>query len=102
MDDYWRRSARAQLGIDESYDPMRASRYQRYRFLVARRMRRRIEELGLTQRDLALRSGLSESSVSLYLQARREPTLLSLRAISRALECSVDDLLPDPASEDAR
>lgn len=87
-------SARAMLGIDEPYDPSRASKYQRYRNRVSRCLRRRIEEAGLTQRELARRAGLAESTVSQYLQAKREPTLLSLRALADALGCPADDLLP--------
>lgn len=47
---------------------------------------------GLSQRDLAARSGLSPASVCLYEQGKRIPSLTALFRLAGALGVSVSDL----------
>lgn len=61
--------------------------------LLGRRLRTYRESLGLTQDELAARSGLSVSFTSLLERGARSPSYETLFALSRALGISVVDLL---------
>lgn len=50
-------------------------------------------DAGLTQRDVAERTGLKLSALSHYEHGRREPSLRNLRRLSLALGISADELL---------
>ncbi len=52
---------------------------------VAQAIKRRREELGLTLRDLALRSGVSASTISDIEREAKSPTILTVDAIAQAL-----------------
>ena len=52
-----------------------------------------MKELGLTQRELAARSGLTEASVSKYLSGARTPQLNAVIALAKALKTDADFLL---------
>ena len=47
---------------------------------------------GLTQKELAAKSGVDEAAISHYENARREPTIKNLHAIADALGVSLDSL----------
>ena len=57
---------------------------------------------GLTQKQLAEASGFTEAAISHYENARREPTVASLRKLSDALGVSIDSLTggKGPTNED--
>ena len=46
--------------------------------------------LGLTQADLAKMLGLNQSAVGKYERCELEPSLSTLRLLSRIFECSID------------
>lgn len=52
-----------------------------------------MKEKQITQKDLAIASGLSESSISAYLNEQRYPTYRAIINIAYALDVSTDDLL---------
>lgn len=58
----------------------------------ARQLRRFRHRAGFTQEELAEKSGLSRNYIGLLELARREPSLSSLLSLSRALQCSLDEL----------
>ena len=51
------------------------------------------EEKGLTQLELAKRSGVSQSSISLIEKGERAPTVFVAKRIADALEMTVDELI---------
>ena len=53
---------------------------------------------GLSQAELAGRLGISASTMGMYEQGRREPSLQTLVALSRELEASTDFLLTGKAA----
>ena len=56
-------------------------------------VRRRRKELGISQAELAARSGSSKAMVSEIESEKKNPTLPMACAISSALECQLSDLL---------
>ena len=48
---------------------------------------------GLTQKELARKSGLTDAAISRYLSNTREPNALAIRNLSLALGVSSDELL---------
>jgi transcriptional regulator with XRE-family HTH domain len=48
---------------------------------------------GMTQKELASRAGLSEASVSNYLNARQFPTVRAVINLSYALGCNLEELV---------
>lgn len=70
------------------------------RALVGQNLARIRREKGLTQEELAERSGLSQQYLSGLERGRRNPTVITLYELSQALEVShvalvaVDDTLP--------
>jgi transcriptional regulator with XRE-family HTH domain len=51
------------------------------------------EMRGLTQEEVAERSGLKPAAVSHFERARREPCLANLTKLCNALRCTPNDLL---------
>ena len=56
---------------------------------------------GLTMKELGAAVGVSESAVGLWENGRRKPNYERLLQIAEVLECSVADLLNEPAAGDA-
>lgn len=50
-------------------------------------------ESNMSQRELADLSGLSEATISNYLNSRQMPGVKAIINIANALECSTDDLI---------
>lgn len=50
-------------------------------------------EQGYTQRDLADATGLSESSISYYVNKRRMPTIRAIINMAYVLDCDFNDFL---------
>lgn len=64
------------------------------------RMRRKAK--GLTQKQLAIKSGVTESQISQIETGKRKPGFETLLRISEALDCTTDDLVrnkKNPATE---
>ena len=52
-----------------------------------------LEERGFTQRDLAIASRLSDSTISDYIHGQKIPGLRAIINIAYALEISIDELI---------
>lgn len=50
------------------------------------------DRAGLSQRELAARAGISKRSLAGYERSEASPSIATVIAISRILECSLDDL----------
>lgn len=61
----------------------------------------RMAELGLTQRDLGVRSGLSKSAITRILQGERNPQTQTLEHLAAALELPLVALVDPPLRPDA-
>ncbi|MCJ8145112.1 helix-turn-helix transcriptional regulator [Ancylobacter sp. A5.8] len=61
--------------------------------IFASNLKKRAEELGISNAEVARRAGLSERRYGNYVSGRREPDLATLVAIARVLETSPDNLL---------
>lgn len=56
-------------------------------------LRELLEERGFTQRDLAIASRLSDSTISDYIHGQKIPGLRAIINIAYALEISIDELI---------
>lgn len=61
--------------------------------LFAKNAKRRLEELKISQGELARRLGVTRPMVSDYLRGQRSPGVTVLQAWAEALGCTVSDLL---------
>jgi ribosome-binding protein aMBF1 (putative translation factor) len=65
--------------------------------LMLRKFRARLRELrvahGWSQADLEKKAGLIETQISQYEIGHRTPAFLTLAALAKALDCSVDTLM---------
>ena len=52
-----------------------------------------LDRVRMTQRDLAEETGLSEASISRYINKERIPSVRALVNIANALDCSLDDIM---------
>lgn len=50
-------------------------------------------DAGMTQRDLADETGLSEATISCYLNQRKIPGVKALINIAHVFDCSLDELI---------
>lgn len=56
---------------------------------------------GMTRKELAEKSGLTEAAISRYITGARNPKSISLSAIAKALDVTTDELLGNkPNSSD--
>lgn len=58
-----------------------------------------LKSRGMTQRDLAARLGVSEVTVSRWLNGERNPSVQTLKRLAEILGTTPDDLLGEPARE---
>ena len=58
-----------------------------------KRLAKLIGSKGITRREFAKQAGISEVSISLYITKNKIPKLKNARAISKALDITVDELL---------
>lgn len=59
----------------------------------AKQIKRRMRAIGIDQREIARRAGITEVSMSRYINGTRKPTYDIVIKIAQALECSVGYLL---------
>lgn len=52
-----------------------------------------LKESGMTQKELAEESGLTEASISQYINKRNMPNAKAIVNLAYALDCSVDELV---------
>jgi transcriptional regulator with XRE-family HTH domain len=64
----------------------------------ATNLRRRAEELGISNAEVARRVGLSERRYANYVSGKREPDLATLVRIAEVLGTSPNSLLGDPVN----
>lgn len=57
-------------------------------------IQKRLQQLKLRQVDLARLTGLDESTISLYVNGHRLPSLRQAWEIARALKCGLADVWP--------
>ena len=60
----------------------------------AEKLQRKMEHEGIDQRRLAMRSGISESSISKYISGDQLPKLHAVVRIAKALQASLYELIP--------
>ncbi len=60
---------------------------------VGERIHRLLESKGMSRKELAELSGLTEAAISRYITGSRVPKTISLSAIAKALDVSSDELL---------
>ncbi|TBC69038.1 helix-turn-helix domain-containing protein [Rhizobium ruizarguesonis] len=65
-------------------------------------LKKRAEELGISNAEVARRVGLSERRYGNYISGTREPDLATLVKISSALMISLDELLSDNLEKSAK
>lgn len=63
--------------------------------MVGDNLRDLLIETGYSQNDLAKEAGLSQASVSRYINKQRLPNLRAVINMSYVLECSIDDIVPN-------
>jgi transcriptional regulator with XRE-family HTH domain len=69
---------------------------------ICHEVRRRREELGLTQEELADLSGLTPNYIGAIELGKRDPSVSSMRSLARGLGISLAELLgPPPRMSDA-
>jgi transcriptional regulator with XRE-family HTH domain len=68
----------------------------------ATNLRRRAEQLGISNAEVARRAGLSDRRYGNYISGRREPDLSTLVRIANVLGASVDELVGMNLSEQVR
>ena len=61
--------------------------------MLNEKIRQLRRERGMTQKELALRLGVSPSAVGMYEQGRRAPDSTLLPRLAAILDCSTDELL---------
>lgn len=62
--------------------------------IFADNLRDIMQEVGITQSELADESGLSRATINRYLAKQRLPTLKALINICDVLDCDLDELIP--------
>ena len=66
---------------------------QDLRQLFSKRIKCRLNILHIDQRELARRTGISEVTISKYVNCYTKPTYDNVIRIAQALECSPSDLI---------
>ena len=62
------------------------------------RVRLALKAKGYTMQDLAVRIGVKQPAVSLYLSGKREPTISQIKEMAKMLDMSLSELLGDDAT----
>lgn len=65
------------------------------RALIGQRIKMRLSELGMQQKELAIKTGLTEASVCRYVKGERTPTLGNAKRIADALYVDVGWLVEE-------
>lgn len=63
--------------------------------MIGNNMKRLMHENGYNQKQLAMRSGCTECSISYYVNNKREPSIKALKGLAIALGVTVDELIKD-------
>lgn len=60
---------------------------------MGEKLRAAREAAGMTQQELAEKIGVQQRDISRWENCRREPGVLTVKKMARALGCSMDDLV---------
>lgn len=60
---------------------------------IGENLRRIMKEKNITQEELSYRTGIAQPSISRYLNGKTMPTVRPIHKITRAIECTVDELI---------
>ena len=60
---------------------------------IGRRIKERLNELGMTKHELAIACGIDDKKIKLYTKGYTTPKAQTCEKIAEALECSVEWLL---------
>ena len=63
--------------------------------MIGDNIKRLMKENGYTQKQLAMRSGCTEASISRYVNNEREPNIKALKNLAISLGVAVDELIED-------
>lgn len=63
------------------------------KIIFSQRLRERLSELGMTQKDLCEKTGIDKSLMSRYFNGIYTPRLDMLITLSNALQCTPNDLM---------
>lgn len=61
--------------------------------MIGKNLSKLLEERGISARELAKRARINESSISLYLSSKRDPSLRILSRIAKVMDVSLDRLV---------
>ena len=64
-----------------------------YKRIFAKNLKQLLYDRGLTQREFAEKTGITEGGVSRYIRGERSPQISQLYTMSRALRCTTDELI---------
>lgn len=60
---------------------------------IGQNIKRELKHSGMSQRELAEESFISESLLCMYIKGTRQPSIINLTNIAVALNCTVRDLI---------
>ena len=63
--------------------------------LIGRKIKLRLEQIGITQKELAIRADLTEAAISRYISGQRIPNLANAKRIADALYVGLEWLVND-------
>lgn len=69
------------------------------RALIGQRIRQRLDELGMQQNELAIKTGLTEAAISRYISGQRTPNLANAKRIADALYVDMGWLVGETHAE---
>lgn len=64
--------------------------------LVGRRLSALLDERGMSQKELAAKTGLTPAAISRYVNGMREPRPITIAAIAKALGVKPEDITGTP------
>lgn len=66
---------------------------------LGRRIQELLDQRGISRKEFAAMTGLTEAAISRYITGKREPKAATLSLIADALGVSMDDLLGTPCDD---
>lgn len=68
---------------------------------LGERIQQTLDARNMTRKELSKRTGLTEAAISRYITNKREPKMITLSNIARALNVSLSELLDVPCDNPA-
>ena len=66
---------------------------------IGARINYMIQAIGITQKELASRAGITEAAISRYISGERVPRALALAGIAKALGTTMEELMGEPSPQ---